>query len=551
MRTFAHQQRPSPHIVSSTVARPDRAGLYSAQYTPPVFGMQRSVANQVGQHGRPPVAASPAAVVGLGAASPGYDLSRVPVHVPETGKEVNVASPSVHDVLAASGQPLEPGPRRFMERQFGHNFSQVRIHTDARAGASADALNAHAYTVGDHIVFGSRAYAPKTVQGRLLLAHELTHVVQQASVRPSLGVPLAIGGPTDRAEHDAEAAAPAIIPMGHLLQEGLAARYVAQHRVSHPLLQRKVKAGDATVKPVDTWAGQFVVDEYEAEQGETDKDVNGATITMRFHPNDFVDATKVAFVQSAQSLVDGKPHKKNNASQREQEVVASRTIPESFPGEGTQIDQVPYSQTPLAGMKNNPAYPEPNPKYTEIGFHFTDKSGKLNEHDAMLHDEPFLTISADKQKSQTLESAALAIEGNQKGVFYGSVQWGWYMNPGDKYAHLLEFKGKSKDAPSAIFGEAARLWNASRTTLDQPTIDVPSTDVYRISAATELWQGMGTGKIGILSKNTRVELTEKREPNSPAFWLNVVVVSGPLTGRMGWLAGTKLTPAETMAAPKK
>jgi hypothetical protein len=88
----------------------------------------------------------------------------------------------VHDVLSSSGQPLDATTRAVMEPRFGHDFSQVRIHTDTQAAESARAVNALAYTVGRNVVFGARQYAPTTSEGRKLIAHELAHVLQQASV---------------------------------------------------------------------------------------------------------------------------------------------------------------------------------------------------------------------------------------------------------------------------------------------------------------------------------------------------------------------------------
>ena len=91
----------------------------------------------------------------------------------------------VHDVLRSSGQPLDSATRAFMEPRFGHDFSQVRVHTDAKAVESARAVNALAYTVGRNVVFGAEQYAPQASAGQQLLAHELTHVVQQSSAAPS------------------------------------------------------------------------------------------------------------------------------------------------------------------------------------------------------------------------------------------------------------------------------------------------------------------------------------------------------------------------------
>ncbi|HEY5961454.1 MAG TPA: DUF4157 domain-containing protein, partial [Polyangiaceae bacterium] len=83
------------------------------------------------------------------------------------------------DLVRGHGAQLQKSARAFFETQFQRDFSQVRIHTDGGASRSARALNALAYTVGHDIVFASGQYRPETRQGRRLLAHELTHVVQQ------------------------------------------------------------------------------------------------------------------------------------------------------------------------------------------------------------------------------------------------------------------------------------------------------------------------------------------------------------------------------------
>jgi outer membrane protein OmpA-like peptidoglycan-associated protein len=78
------------------------------------------------------------------------------------------------------GSPLPKPPRSFFESRFGYDFTQVRIHTDARATDSANALNAKAFTLGHNIVFRQGQYDPQTTVGKKLIAHELTHVIQQA-----------------------------------------------------------------------------------------------------------------------------------------------------------------------------------------------------------------------------------------------------------------------------------------------------------------------------------------------------------------------------------
>jgi len=83
-------------------------------------------------------------------------------------------------VLHSPGEPLEPNTRAFMEDRFSHDFSDVRVHSDAKAAESAKSVNALAYTVGSDVVLGAGQHAPHTDSGRKLLAHELAHVVQQS-----------------------------------------------------------------------------------------------------------------------------------------------------------------------------------------------------------------------------------------------------------------------------------------------------------------------------------------------------------------------------------
>ena len=90
------------------------------------------------------------------------------------------APPMVHEVLSSHGQPLDAAMRAFFEPRFGHDFSQVRVHAGGMAEQSARDVNAHAYTVGHNIVFGAGRFSPETLAGRRLIAHELTHVVQQS-----------------------------------------------------------------------------------------------------------------------------------------------------------------------------------------------------------------------------------------------------------------------------------------------------------------------------------------------------------------------------------
>ena len=116
-----------------------------------------------------------------------YSLGALQRDQPNTSSASTRAQPIVHEVLGEPGQPLDSSTRAFMEPRFGHDFGNVRVHFDARAAASARSVNALAYTVGHDIVFSDGAFAPDDPSGRSLLAHELTHVVQQSGAHTAQG----------------------------------------------------------------------------------------------------------------------------------------------------------------------------------------------------------------------------------------------------------------------------------------------------------------------------------------------------------------------------
>jgi hypothetical protein len=143
--------------------------------------------------------------------------TRAPARVP----------PIVHEVLGSPAHRLDGGARAFLEPRLGHDFGDVRVHTDARAAASARAVGASAYTVGRDVVLG--ADVPTSGAPRLgLLAHELTHVVQQRGAREAGGGALTIGGAADSLEHEAARVGTAV----------LAGPAAVRERAPAPLLSR-------------------------------------------------------------------------------------------------------------------------------------------------------------------------------------------------------------------------------------------------------------------------------------------------------------------------
>lgn len=106
-----------------------------------------------------------------------------PVQAKEASGQLSAVDPGLEsriEDVKGGGQPLPESVRAFFEPRFGYDFSHVRIHTDGAAAETAEQLGALAYTVGSHIAFNQGQFAPDSPAGRKLLAHELTHVVQQA-----------------------------------------------------------------------------------------------------------------------------------------------------------------------------------------------------------------------------------------------------------------------------------------------------------------------------------------------------------------------------------
>ena len=123
-----------------------------------------------------------------------------------------VDSSLVQQGMSGTSQALESSTRETLEPQFGHSFENIRIFADDRAAQSADALHANAYTVGSNIVFNAGRYQPNSSDGQRLIAHELTHTVQQGGVDANQTLPseLEMSNPEDSYEQAAEQMADSI-----------------------------------------------------------------------------------------------------------------------------------------------------------------------------------------------------------------------------------------------------------------------------------------------------------------------------------------------------
>jgi hypothetical protein len=157
--------------------------------------------------------------------------------------DATAVPPIVNEVLQSPGQPLDTATRSYFEPRFSQDFSQVRTHTDTRAGESAKAVGAHAYTVGNRMVFAPHQLQPESESGRSLLAHELAHVVQQHGSQPGSAAPTRISDPADLSEKQADAAGQQVMRQTARFELSTPSEGVLQRSPDGPKPDSK-KAGD-------------------------------------------------------------------------------------------------------------------------------------------------------------------------------------------------------------------------------------------------------------------------------------------------------------------
>jgi hypothetical protein len=192
---------------------------------------------------------------------------------PSSSRAGNHVPPSVHRVLAEPGTSLDATIRAQMEQRFGFEFSGVRVHADAEAARSAQEVHAQAYTVGRHVVFASGRYAPQSFEGRALLAHELTHVVQQGAQTVHRSDTLAIA-PHDKHEAQAECAA-------HAASRGDPVLGASQNRMD---LQRASEEFSSTTSTADDLCAGWFSDHESRVSMRTNGPILARQAAPQLHP---------------------------------------------------------------------------------------------------------------------------------------------------------------------------------------------------------------------------------------------------------------------------
>jgi Domain of unknown function (DUF4157) len=170
----------------------------------------------------------------------------------------------VHDVVnSGGGSPLAPDVRNEMQGRLGHDFGDVRVHNDSAAHESAQSVNAHAYTVGSNVVFQRDKYDPSSAEGKTMLAHELTHVVQQRNGPvdgSAAGGGIKVSDPSDRFEREAAANADkAMSGPSPTTQFGASSAAVQRHEAEDETAQGSfVQRAEAPEEEEEPVQGSFV-----------------------------------------------------------------------------------------------------------------------------------------------------------------------------------------------------------------------------------------------------------------------------------------------------
>jgi hypothetical protein len=154
------------------------SGMHTVQRAPVLLALQQTHGNRYVQR----VVSSEAKVQRQVEEEEGEEslqIKKMESTTPELTDDLKSQIPAIR----GGGQPLPKSERGFFEPRFGADFSGVRVHSDSKANQLARSINAKAFTIGQDVVFGSGQYSPGSRMGRSLLAHEMTHVVQQSSAK--------------------------------------------------------------------------------------------------------------------------------------------------------------------------------------------------------------------------------------------------------------------------------------------------------------------------------------------------------------------------------
>lgn len=390
---------------------------------------------------------------------------------PKEGSEDSFLQPNAM-LQARKDGSLPLGIQSKMEHSMEEDFSGVQIHENS---SEALDMNAMAFTKGEHVHFAPGEYQPHTNSGQELIGHEFAHVKQQRQGR--VGASIQAKGRLMNTDSALESEAD---KMG-------------RRSVFEPVQLKSAALGlRSSMQPKKPASGQVVQMKPYTDYGEfktttySDYLDYGVTIGLEFHPNTKVDATKIGLSQTVKGQANG-----NND-------LFSPTRVNRQTGNGTYIDRVDPRNNPIYGGQQLGTKDKLEKTATtggnyKLGYRKKDTAGKWIKDPAYLSDQPTMPGSGNNSH-QKFETAALGLEGTQKDMYFGSVNWGWEKDAKGVFKRLPITLATSGDMPTAGFLSAAKKWNDA-TSLGTIKTTRALTNVYDASYSKVIFQ---------LAKNTVV-----------------------------------------------
>jgi Domain of unknown function (DUF4157) len=381
------------------------------------------------------------------------------------------ASPNLESAISRAkggGQSLDAGLQKSMGQAMGANFSGVRVHTDAQADQLNRSIQAKAFTTGQNVFFRQGAYNPGSRSGQELLAHELTHVVQQG----------AASRPTTAQRSEDKSASDITRP------------YISTSQADNMQLIQRV---------IETNGGRWTTDTYRAIE-------DGAEIILDFAPNATVNAEKIGLIQKVLRVEQGRnydvdarrdleqgnfqpPAQKRRAQRSDGRSHIDRAHNANNPiygapdlNEGETLSDTPKG-TPKELNVSQAALTTGTAKIYQLGARHKDWTRmKTKERSAKLYDRPEMpgatgalqeNPNPDNRSQMTFETTALCVSGKQKGRYYGSVEWGFDITESGSVVRPIT---KLSDGnPTEEMAGVMRNWNQGQdhNNRDNPQIPIP------------------------------------------------------------------------------
>lgn len=434
-----------------------------------------------------------------------------------------------------------------MEKSFGMSFSNVNIHKNSSKAVQMKSL---AFAQGEDVHFAPGQYNPDSKKGQGLIGHEFAHIAQQRSgiVKPTHMMKKGFGLNADtQLEREAD----------HMGSKAIKGEVVGKYAGA----QMNRASGKVIQRVETTFGGEWDTEEYKLISNGNSR---SADIRLKFTPKENVDAEAIGLTQTLRNIKSGTPYYFDPVYPTRSIGNADAQTVNGQSDEGTYIDRIPSRNHPIYGaptltagqtLEDTVADNNTTADVTSVGLETThnstyqlghryQKSGTWDTKDAKLADRPRLN-SAQTNSSQEFETTALAIKGNQKGTYYGSVKWGWQTDALSNPS-LIPLDTVSQGTPSSTFMKAADLWNNSQDSTGANTTDLPVqwTGTVHNTSSLGLRTGPSTGNTLIADIPGNATVTVMDDSSS---WLQVQLnTSQPgvvlnATGRSQLMTGNLLS----------